>query len=842
MTDLHTEAEAIAIIGMDGRFPGARDIREYWENLVEGRETIDRFEPEEIDRSVPGELARSNDYVRARGRMPEADRFDAAFFGISPREAEVLDPQQRVFLEMCWRALEHAGYAAGTHDALTGVFGGMSNNTYFKAHVAANPEVLSRFGDMSAMIANEKDYLTTRVAYKLDLRGPCINVTTACSTSLVAICHAVNSLLDYHCDLALAGGVAVSCPQERGYLYQEGSIYSPDGHCRPFDASAGGTVFSNGGGVVVLKRLSDAMADGDFIHAVIRGAALNNDGAGKVSFTAPGVDGQAQVIAMAQEMAGVDPASISYIEAHGTGTTLGDPIELAALTQAFRRHTQAAGFCGIGSVKGNIGHLDAASGVAGLIKTVLALCERKIPATLHFDKPNPKLGLEGSPFHVVDTLRDWTSADAPRRAAVSSFGLGGTNAHVLLEEAPLADVSPRSDKRQLLVLSAKTPSALERAREALAEHLRRHEDIDLADAAWTLQAGRQPFTHRLSLDAVDAREAAELLAANDAGRIRRGSVPAQPPACVFMFPGQGSQRLGMAQRLYDEEPLVRDIIDRCSIALANVLDFDLRDVMFDRIDNAGELLDETQYTQPALFAVEYALGCLWRQWGLRPAVMLGHSIGEFSAAALAGVFELEDAVRVVATRARLMQEQHEGSMLSVRLPAEELRQRLVPGTTIAGVNAPGLCVASGDDDAIARLQHRLEAEQVQCSLLRTSHAFHSHMMDAVVDRFETYLADVPMSPPSTPVISTVTGEAMTAAEATNPAYWSRQLREPVCFMKALQTARACCAPASPSPLPKLATTGQRHAVPAWLSVYSSPPSWRVAMMRPGPPMPRRIGT
>lgn len=790
MNDLQPETDAIAIIGMDGRFPGARNVDEFWENLLQGRDTIDLYDADEIDHSVPEALRQSPDYVRARGRMPEADRFDAEFFGISPREAEMLDPQQRVFLEMCWRALEHAGYAAGTHDALTGVFGGMSNNTYFNAHVRAHPDVLAQFGDLSAMIANEKDYLTTRVAYKLNLRGPCINITTACSTSLVAVCHAVNSLLDYQCDLALAGGVAISCPQERGYLYNEGSIHSPDGRCRPFDASAAGTVFSNGGGVLALKRLSEAQRDGDTIHAVIRGAALNNDGAGKVSFTAPGVEGQAQVISMAQQMADIDPESISYIEAHGTGTALGDPIEITALTQAFREQTQKQNFCGIGSVKGNIGHLDAASGIAGLIKTVRALQARKLPATLNFDAPNPQLEIEGSPFHIVNELRDWERGELPRRAAVSSFGLGGTNAHVVLEEAPETTPSAPVEQRQLLVLSARTAAALDRSRQALADHLQRHPQINVADVAWTLQTGRCEFTHRLAVDAADANEAAECLAANATGRVRRATAGEPPAQTVFMFPGQGSQRLGMGERLYNQQPVVRDIIDRCADALQDVLEFDLRDIMFGHNDNADELLDETQYTQPALFAVEYALARLWMQWGVQPTVLLGHSIGEFTAATLAGVFELEDAARVVAERGRLMQEQPAGSMLSVRLPPDELQDRLITGVSIAAMNAPGFSVVSGDDTLIARLQHRLEAEQVPCTLLRTSHAFHSSMMDPALERFEKFLRGVPMNAPQMQVISTVTGEMLTADEAVDPAYWSRQLREPVSFMKALQTAQS----------------------------------------------------
>ncbi|HEX7029122.1 MAG TPA: aminotransferase class III-fold pyridoxal phosphate-dependent enzyme [Gammaproteobacteria bacterium] len=791
----HEGMEGIAIIGMDGRFPGAATVDEYWRNLLDARETITRFDAAALDASVPDELSGQPEYVRARGVLGDADRFDAAFFDISPREAEVLDPQQRVFLEMCWRALEDAGYAPGTHKALTGVFAGMSYNTYFNAHVAKHPEILASYGDIPALVANEKDYLATRVGYKLDLRGPCINISTACSTSLVAVCHAFNSLLDYQCDIALAGGISVLCPQERGYLYQEGSIYSPDGHCRPFDAEAKGTVFGNGGGVVVLKRLSEALADGDTIHAVIRGAALNNDGADKVSFTAPGVEGQADVVQMAQELAGVRADEIGYIEAHGTGTSLGDPIEIAALTRAFRRHTDARGFCGVGSVKGNIGHLDAASGIAGLIKAALVLRERKIPATLHYTRANPELGLEESPFHVVDKTRDWNgnpSGGGPRRAAVSSFGLGGTNAHVVLEEAPVQiqpSASPREHAQQLLVLSAKTEAALERARETMADWLVAHKDVDLADIAFTLQQGRRAFAHRLALAAEDHASAADVLAGKSGGHLRRGEASNGVPRTVFMFPGQGSQYAGMCERIYQAEPLVRDIIDRCSDALHGVLEFDLRDVMFDRIDNASELLDETAYTQPALFVAEYALARLWMRWGVAPAALVGHSIGEFVAAALAEVFTPEDGVRAVAERARLMQAQDTGKMLSVRMSEAATREILEPGVELAGVNGPELCVVSGSDAAIQRLKARLEAKEIVCRVLRTSHAFHSAMMEPAVEPFREFLQGLRLNPPRREIVSTVTGRRLSAEEAVDPAYWARQLREPVRFLDALRTAR-----------------------------------------------------
>ncbi|HEX7047612.1 MAG TPA: aminotransferase class III-fold pyridoxal phosphate-dependent enzyme [Gammaproteobacteria bacterium] len=784
----HEDFESIAIIGMDGRFPGADTVDDYWKNLVEGRECIERFDADALDASVPESLRKQAEYVSARGVMRDADKFDAAFFDISPREAEVLDPQQRVFLEMCWRALEDSGYTPGTHKALTGVFAGMSYNTYFNAHVAKHPEILASFGDIPALVANEKDYLATRVGYKFDLRGPCINISTACSTSLVAVCHAFNSLLDYQCDIALAGGVSVLCPQERGYLYQEGGIYSPDGHCRPFDANAQGTVFGNGGGVVVLKRLSDAVADGDTIHAVIRGVAMNNDGAGKVSFTAPSVEGQADVVRMAQELAGVRADDITYVEAHGTGTSLGDPIEIAALTKAFQRHTDARGYCGIGSAKGNIGHLDAASGIAGLIKAALALRERKLPATLHYTRANPALGLEQSPFHVIDETRDWPADGKPRLAAVSSFGLGGTNAHVVLEEAPVRETSAATTNPQLLVLSAKTEAALDRACDAVAHYLNENEQTNFADIAFTLQLGRQAFEHRLAVAANDRTEAANILNGKSGARVRRGKA-GNVPRTVFMFPGQGSQYAGMCERIYHAEPVVRDLIDRCADALRDVLEFDLRDVMFDRIDNASELLDETAYTQPALFATEYALARLWMEWGVAPDALTGHSIGEFVAAALAEVFRPEDAIRAVAERARLMQAQDSGSMLSLRMSEAAARELLEPGIELAAVNAPELCVVSGSDANIQRFRKRLEAKDIACRVLRTSHAFHSAMMDPVVEPFRDVMQGMQLNPPTRTVISTVTGRELSPEEATDPVYWARQLREPVRFVDALRTAR-----------------------------------------------------
>lgn len=791
MNDELQQPEAIAVIGMDGRFPGAADVQRYWDNLVNGADTIQRFSRDELDPAVAVQERESPNYVPVRGQMPEYDRFDAEFFGISPRDAEMLDPQHRVFLEMVWRALEDAGYAPGTlARELVGVYAGMSYNTYFSAHVARHPEKLAMYGEIPAMVANEKDYLATRAAYKFDLRGPAVNISTACSTSLVAVCHAFSSLLEFQCDIAVAGGISITCPAERGYVYTEGSIYSPDGKCRPFDVHANGTVFSSGGGVVVLKRLSEALADGDTIHAVIRGAAMNNDGADKVSFTAPSVNGQADVVQMAQEVAGVKPQDIDYIETHGTGTTLGDPIEIAALTQAFRTHTPERGICGIGSAKANIGHLDAASGIAGLIKTVLALREKKLPPTLNFQRPNPDLGLEDSPFHVVDSLRDWPDRSQPRRAAVSSFGLGGTNAHVILEEAPQMAQTSDGRSRQLLTLSAKSEAALQRAADAMAEHIGTHPEQKLADVAWTLQTGRQAFEHRLALVACDQQDAAAALRRKDMARVQQRQGESKAPGVIFMFPGQGSQFGGMGEQLYEEEPRVREIIDKCADALRDVLEHDLRDVMFDRLDNSVELLDETGYTQPALFALELALAQLWRDWGVQPAALLGHSIGEYVGATIAGVFQPDDAIRVVAERGRLMQEQDAGSMLSVRLSESVLQDYIVPGVSIAAVNAPELCVLSGRDNALSRITARLEKEGVRYTRLRTSHAFHSELMEPALEPFAEFLRAIDLAPPQLDVISTLTGEPLTAEQAIDPEYWVRQLREPVRFHAALKRAHS----------------------------------------------------
>ena len=512
-TESYDPRGGVAIIGMAGRFPGAKSIDEFWQNLEAGVESISFFAEEELEpsRLETTALWRDPQYVRARGTLEGGDTFDAAFFSINPREAELMDPQQRVFLETAWEALEKAGYDSQSYRGSIGMFAGMTNNTYSPALISAQRDTMGTAGALQVMMGNEKDYLTTRVSYKLNLRGPSLNIQTACSTSLVAVCQAFQSLLSYQCDMALAGGVSIACPQRRGYQYYEGAIVSPDGHCRAFDTQAQGTVFSNGVGIVVLKRLADALADGDHIYAVIKGAAVNNDGAERVSFAAPSVNGQAEVIAMAQALAGIEPDTISYIEAHGTGTALGDPIEIAALTQAFRLRTAKRGFCALGSVKTNIGHLDVAAGVAGFIKTTLALQHRKLPPSLHFTQPNPKIDFASSPFYVNTALKEWRTDGVLRRAGISSFGSGGTNAHVVLEEAPHGEPAGIARPEQLIVLSARTASALDHATKNLVNHLQEYPQLDLADTAYTLQTGRRAFNFRRIVVVRDIADAVDRL-------------------------------------------------------------------------------------------------------------------------------------------------------------------------------------------------------------------------------------------------------------------------------------------------------------------------------------------
>lgn len=790
MSTNEPESDAVAIIGMAGRFPGARNIDEFWQNLCNGSESVTFFTDQElIAAGVDEELLISPAYVRARAVLEDADLFDAAFFGLTPREAEILDPQQRVFLECAWEALEHASYCTDTYPGRIGVYAGASLGSYLLNNLLANRDIQQTVNSFQIVISNDKDFLTTRTSYKLNLRGPSVAVQTACSTSLVAVHMACQSLLNGDCDIALAGGVAINIPQKIGYLYQEGSIVAPDGHCRAFDAAAQGTISGDGVGIVVLKRLEDAITDRDTIHAVIRGSAINNDGSVKIGYTAPSVDGQAEVIVEALAIAGFAPETVTYVEAHGTGTPLGDPIEIAALTQAFRLETQRNGFCALGSVKTNIGHLDTAAGVAGLIKTILALKNQSIPPSLHFAQANPKIDFENSPFYVNTTLSHWGTDGQPRRAGVSSFGLGGTNAHVLLEEAPPVEPSAALRSWHLLILSARSNATLSQAVVKLALHLRQHPDLQLADVAYTLQLGRKSFDHRQFFICQQLDDAVAKLETWDARHISTVVQTNHTPAVVFLFPGQGSQYHNMARDLYIHEPVFRDQVDLGAEILKSHLGFDIRSILYATKENdveATRQLMQTSITQLILFVIEYALAKLLLHWGIRPQAMIGHSIGEYVAACLAGVFSFEDALALVAIRGQFMQTQPTGLMLAVHRSAAELVPWLGTELSLAALNSPSSCVISGSTEKVRTLEVQLVQQGITCHRLHVSHAFHSHMMDTIVAPFVEKVKGIALQTPKIPYISNLSGTWIRAQEATDPAYWGRHLRQTVRFAEGIE--------------------------------------------------------
>ncbi|ASC71034.1 Type I polyketide synthase (PKSs) [Halomicronema hongdechloris C2206] len=782
--------DEIAIIAMSGCFPRANNAEQLWRNLQGGIESISFFADEELlAAGVDDNMLNDPHYVKAGTLLDDIDKFDADFFGFTPREAEIADPQQRLLIECVWEALEQAGYDPEQYSGPIGLFTGAGLSTYSLNNLYPNRQWLESAAGLEVLTRNDKDYLSTSISYKLNLKGPSLTIQTACSTSLVAVHLACQSLLNGESDLAIAGGVTIKVPQKTGYLYQEGGIASADGHCRAFDANAKGTVFGNGVGVVALKRLEDALTEGDRILAVIKGSAINNDGAQKIGYTAPSIDGQAAVISEALAVAEVNPDTISYIEAHGTGTSLGDPIELAALTQAFRTGTDRCGFCAIGSVKTNIGHLDTAAGVAGLIKTVLALQHRQIPPSLHFEQPNPQIDFEASPFYVNTRLQPWAANGTPRRAGISSFGIGGTNAHVVLEEAPALPPSGASRPWQILPLSAKTPTALETATTQLADYLQQHPDANLADVAYTLQVGRRPFEHRRLVVCRNLETAVQALGDPTSPSVLTQLSDDEHQPIVFMFSGQGAQYLHMGRELYEHEPVFREQVDGCCELLHPHLGLDLRQVLYGDSpkDDAAAQLRQTAIAQPALFVVEYALAQLWMSWGIRPEAMIGHSIGEYVAACLAGIFSLEDALTLVAARGRLMQQMPAGAMLSVPLSGAEIHPWLSDQLSLASLNAPALSVVSGSDAAIEALQQRLSDHGIKSRRLHTSHAFHSSMMEPVLRPFMAQLQSLSLNPPQIPVVSNLTGTWLTAAKATNPSYWANHLRQPVQFAAGMAT-------------------------------------------------------
>lgn len=782
--------DGIAIIGMSGRFPGASSTRKLWQNLRNGVESISFFTTEELAQAgIPVTALHQSSFVNAGGVLEDVDLFDAPFFGFNARDAEIMDPQQRLFLECAWESLEDAGYNVETYEGAIGVYAGQSQSTYV-FNIYGSPERVGQIDHMQLLLLNDKDHLTTHVSYKLNLTGPSMGIQSACSTSLVAVCVACDALGDRRCDMALAGGVGIRIPQRGGYAHLPGGIMSPDGHCRSFDAAARGTVPGNGVGIVVLKRLADALADRDHIYAVIRGAALNNDGSFKVGYTAPSVAGQAAAIAAAQAMADVHPDTISYIEAHGTATQLGDPIEVAALTEAFRIKTDRRGYCAIGSIKTNLGHLDPAAGVAGLIKTTLALYHRELPPSLHFKEPNPEIDFPNSPFFVNTTLREWPSNETPRRAGVSSFGIGGTNAHCVLEERPAVEASGPSRSHIVVPLSAKTKSALDAQTDRLAKFLRAHPNVNLADVAYVQQVGRKGFAHRrvLVADANDLGQAASLLEGRNPELLLSSSGGARERLVAFLFPGQGSQYVNMGRQLYATEDIFREALDCCCELLRPHLGVFLIDVLYPGSkapEEAAQHLARTSITQPALFAVEYALSQLWMSWGVAPEAMIGHSIGEYVAACLAGVMSLEDALKLVALRGSLMDAMPRGAMLAI--PLSELESNAVLDGTIylAAINGPTSSVVSGSIEDIAELGRRLAARGLPTKQLATSHAFHSPMMEPAIAPFVEAVRLVQLAAPQIPYLSNVTGTWITPADAVDPQYYGRQLRQPVRFADGL---------------------------------------------------------
>jgi acyl transferase domain-containing protein/acyl carrier protein len=780
----------VAVVGMAGRFPGAPDVEAFWSNLRQGVPGIRFFGDDELRAAgVPPERLANPAYVRAGGVVDGIDRFDAEFFGFSPREAEAMDPQQRLMLETAWEALENAGYAPGDPSRTVGVYAGASDSHYLELHVRPRRDVVAALGGFQLGLANGRDFIATRVSHRLDLHGPAMTIGTACSTGLVTVHVACQALAAGECDMAVAGGVTLSVHQGQGYPYVPNGILSPDGHCRAFDAHAAGTVDGNGIALVVLKRLADALDDGDTIRAVILGTALNNDGARKVGFTAPSVDGQAAAIEEALAVAGVEPESIGYVEAHGTGTELGDPVEVAALTQAFGPVTRTQ-FCALGAVKTSIGHLDSAAGAAGLVKAVLAVERGEIPPTLHFTAPNPRIPFASSPFFVNAELRPWPGDErSPRRAGVSSFGLGGTNAHAVLEQPPAPAPSVSARDWHLLVLSARTPRALETATDRLAAHLRAHPDQSLADAAWTLQAGRRAFAHRRVLVAREGGDAAEALERRTAERVSTATAPDAPPPVAFLFPGMGSQYAGMGRGLYEYEPVYREVVDRCAEVLRPLAGLDLRQVLYPAAEDreAAERIGHTRLAQLAIFVTDYAAARLWMEWGVRPAALLGHSVGEYVAATLAGVWSLEDGLGIIAERARLIDAQPPGAMLAVGLPEAKVRPLLAGDVCIATLNGPDSTVVSGPERGVHALRAELEERGVFCRRLHVRHAFHSEMLQPAAAALAEHVRGVRLRAPSIPFVSNLTGGWIRDDEATDPGYWARHLCRPVRFGDGVDT-------------------------------------------------------
>jgi polyketide synthase PksJ len=779
----------IAIIGMSCRFPGADNVETFWNNLVDGLETIKRFTKEELRaEGVSDELLNHPHYVRAKGILNDIERFDANFFGYNPHDARITDPQQKIFFECAWQALEAAGCVPEKYAGLIGVYASMADSLYLQNNLLKNEEYLKTADWFQSRMGTSLTTLSTQLSYRLNLTGPSVNITTACSSSLVAIATACRALIDYDCDVAIAGASAITVPQKSGYLFQTDGIESSDGHCKAFEQDAEGTVFSNGVGVVILKRLQDAIDDNDTIQAVIKGWNVNNDGSDKVGFTAPSVNGQAKCVVGALAFAEVNPDSISYLEAHGTGTALGDLIELNALTKAFSSQTKQKQFCAIGSVKTNIGHTDIAAGMAAFIKTVLALKNKIIPPTLHYRHPNPKIDFPNTPFFVNAELKKWDFGALPRRAGVNASGIGGTNAFLMLEEFEPSHNQNSSRPYQLMLLSAKTKAALDITTKNIAQNLRAISQSTLADVAFTLQTGRADFDYRRMLVCVDSEDALFKLKHLPHDGVFSHYYKTSIPKIVFMFPGQGTQYVGMAKELYHSEPVFAEWIDRCFDILEESVKELVSSLIFQTAKSDSASVHDTLTIQPALFIVEYSLAKWLINLGVKPNAMIGHSIGEYVAACLADVMCLEDALNLICIRAKLMASTCSGTMLAVQMGENELLDFLQEKpVSIAAINSPTSCVISGDISVIAEFEEMFKKQNITTCRLRISHAFHSEMMNSILDDFRRLLKKIDLQPPRISFISNVTGMWITDEEAVDPDYWARHLRQTVRFLPGLKT-------------------------------------------------------
>jgi iturin family lipopeptide synthetase A len=776
----------IAIIGMAGRFPGAGDVQAFWNNLANGVESISFFTDEElIKEGVDKDLIDDPLYVKANGLLEDKDCFDSSFFNYRPDEAKLMEPQMRIFHECVWAALEDAGWNPDDEKSKVGLFAGADTNINWELYaLLANRK--GYVDDFSVSLLANPRFLSTKISYNLNLKGPSIYLDTACSTSLVAVHQACKSLLLGECNMAVAGGIHVTGKSRTGYKYQEGMVNSRDGHCRTFDDAASGTVGGEGAGAVVLKTLKNALKDGDHIWAVIKGSGINNDGSNKAGYTAPSIHGQVEAILMAQKWAQVPAESIGYIEAHGTATRLGDPVEVEALVRVFGKSSEK--YCALGSVKSNIGHLDAAAGIAGLIKTVLAIKHRQIPPSLHFQTLNREIDLGNTPFYVNNILREWRKDKYPLRAGISSFGIGGTNAHIVLEEAPQMPGATEGMPYQVLTLSAKTPAALGRLTERFCDYFRNSKEDNLPDVAYTLQTGRRHHPYRKSLVCSSCSEALSLLVSGKAIENGEPVTDRSNSKKMFMFSGQGSQYINMCYDLYIHEPVFKEEVDHCLEIIKERTDKDLLAVLFNDSSRESHPINNTEYAQPLLFVVEYALARLLMKWGVMPDFMIGHSIGEYVAACISGVFSLEDALWLVIRRGELMQSAPSGIMLSVSISPEKLRPMLAENRelSLAAVNSRSLCVVSGGTEAIHDFMEMLTREGYPSKVLRTSHAFHSCMMDGILDSFKKEVRKVAIHAPKIPFVSNLTGDWANPTEISSPDYWADHLRKTVLFSDGIQ--------------------------------------------------------